>query len=173
MILNETYDTILERLNNKYGIGIMNEGLFSKRRDEKRILQNKKYCKYITEKYNKWIKNPYKLSDGEDIDILIIAKWNNVSTNAIINKIISCSNLYNTNNFTDDKNIINKIGSKVYVLLSNDDYSIIISKNKKAFEIYYNYGDSKISEWNLSKIDDDNFYFGQLSKDEYFNYINE
>ena len=24
MILNETYDTILERLNNKYGIGIMN-----------------------------------------------------------------------------------------------------------------------------------------------------
>ena len=86
MILNETYDEILERLD-KYSI---NEGFFGDRK-KKSTFDPISYCKNLQEKYNSWIKNPTKLSDT-NYDILTLVKWNNYPLNKLAGLFIKNNN---------------------------------------------------------------------------------
>lgn len=113
MILNETYDTIIGKLD-RYSI---NEGLFFKKKSkENKEAEDKKYCIEIANTYNKWIKEPYELRDGGDDDILVLAKWYNVSMNTLFKRIKASSKmrLLNTSNLTDQSKSINIVGKSVY-----------------------------------------------------------
>ena len=138
MILNETYDEILERLDS-YSL---NEGFFSdrkkkkedrkKKREEKRkekIRESIKkyndqlpeeykkmgrdYCRDITNKFKSWKSSPYTLVDVTK-DILVVAAYNDITNDELVK-------------------IGNKIKSKV--IFEDDDYEIYVEDNKLK-EIY-------------------------------------
>ena len=126
MILNETYDEILERLDS-YSL---NEGFFSdrkKKREEKRKEKRKAYvkkwndqlseedkkiardyCKKLTNKFKSWKSSPYTL-DNSTKDILVVAAYNDISNDELVK-------------------IGNKIKSKV--IFEDDDYEIYVEDNK-------------------------------------------
>ena len=126
MILNETYDKILERLD-MYSV---NEGFFNNRknkreekRKEKRRLYVKKwndqlpeeykkrardYCNKITNKFKSWKSSPYILNDSTK-DILVVAAYNDIDNEELIK-------------------IGNKVKSKV--IFEDDDYKIYVEDNK-------------------------------------------
>ena len=169
MILNETYDTIIGKLD-RYSI---NEGLFFKKKSkENKEAEAKKYCIEITNTYNKWIKEPYELRDGGDDDMLVLAKWYNVSMNTLFKRIKASSKmrLLNTSNLTDQSKSINIVGKSVYPILINDDYALVATQKGKFYEILLGGSKDQISEWNLSKVDD-YINFGSISKEEYFGYL--
>ena len=137
MILNETYDEILERLDS-YSL---NEGFFSdrkKKREEKRKEKRREsikkyndqlpeeykkmgrdYCREITNKFKSWKSSPYTLVDVTK-DILVVAAYNDITNDELVK-------------------IGNKIKSKV--IFEDDDYEIYVEDNKlkaesKPFDIY-------------------------------------
>ena len=126
MILNETYDEIL----NKLDIYSLNEGFFSdrkKKREEKRKEKRREsikkyndqlpeeykkmgrdYCRKITNKFKSWKSSPYTLVDVTK-DILVVAAYNDITNDELVN-------------------IGNKIKSKV--IFEDDDYEIYVEDNK-------------------------------------------
>ena len=153
MILNETYDEILERLDS-YSL---NEGFFSdrkKKREEKRKEKRREsikkyndqlpeeykkmgrdYCREITNKFKSWKSSPYTLVDVTK-DILVVAAYNNISNDELVK-------------------IGNKIKSKV--IFEDYDYEIYVEDNKLK-------ADSKpfdISSWKNESI----FIDGDSSKE--------
>ena len=153
MILNETYDEIL----NKLDIYSLNEGFFSdrkKKREEKRKEKRRAYlkkwndqlpeedkkiarddCKKITNKFKSWKSSPYTF-DNSTKDILVVAAYNDITNEELIK-------------------IGNKIKSKV--IFEDDDYEIYVEDNKLKV-------DSKpfnISSWKNESI----FIDGDSSKE--------
>ena len=126
MILNETYDEILERLDS-YSL---NEGFFSDRKKKKEEKHKEKrrayvkkwndqlpeedkkiardYCKKITNKFKSWKSSPYTLVDVTK-DILVVAAYNDITNEELVK-------------------IGNKIKSKV--IFEDDDYEIYVEDNK-------------------------------------------
>lgn len=166
MILNETYDSIINKLDS-YAI---NEGFFFKKKNKE--TENKKYCIEITNTYNKWIKEPYELRDGWDDDMLVLAKWYNVSMNILLKRIKASSKmrLLNTSNLTDQSESIKIVGKSIYPILINDDYALVATQKGKFYEMLLGGSKDQIDEWNLSKADD-YINFGSISKEEYFKYL--
>ena len=153
MILNETYDDILERLDS-YSL---NEGFFSDRKKkreekskEKRRAYVKKwndklpeedkkiardYCKKITNKFKSWKSSPYTF-DNSTKDILVVAAYNDITNEELVK-------------------IGNKIKSKV--IFEDDDYEIYVEDNKlKADSKPFN-----ISSWKNESI----FIYGDSDKE--------
>ena len=153
MILNETYDEILERLN----IYSLNEGFFSdrkKKREEKRKEKRREsikkyndqlpeeykkmgrdYCREITNKFKSWKSSPYTLVDVTK-DILVVAAYNDITNDELVK-------------------IGNKIKSKV--IFEDDDYEIYVEDNKlKAYSKPFD-----ISSWKNESI----FIDGDSSKE--------
>ena len=153
MILNETYDEILERLDS-YSL---NEEFFSdrkKKREEKRKEKRRAYvkkwndqlpeedkkiardyCKKITNKFKSWISSPYTF-DNSTKDILVVAAYNDITNEELVK-------------------IGNKIKSKV--IFEDDDYEIYVEDNKLK-------ADSKpfdISSWKNESI----FIYGDSDKE--------
>ena len=163
MILNETYDEILERLDS-YSL---NEGFFSDRkkkreekRKEKRIESIKKYndqlpeeykkigrdyCREITNKFKSWKSSPYTLVDVTK-DILVVAAYNDITNEELVK-------------------IGNKIKSKV--IFEDDDYEIYVEDNKLK-------ADSKpfdISSWKNESIFIDGDSDKELAYEDYLYFM--
>ena len=163
MILNETYDEILEILDS-YSL---NEGFFSDRkkkreekRKEKRIESIKKYneqlpeeykkigrdyCREITNKFKSWKSSPYTLVDVTK-DILIVAAYNDITNEELVK-------------------IGNKIKSKV--IFEDDDYEIYVEDNKLK-------ADSKpfdISSWKNESIFIDGDSDKELAYEDYLYFM--
>lgn len=171
MVINETYDNIIGNLD-RYSI---NEGFFFKKKKKSKKdeeAKTKEYCIEITNTYNKWIKEPYELRDGGDDDMLILAKWYNVSMNTLFKRIKASSKmkLLDTSNLTDQSESVNIVGKSVYSILINDDYALVATQKGKFYEMLLGGSKDQISEWNLSKAND-YINFGSISKEEYFKYL--
>ena len=163
MILNETYDEILERLDS-YSL---NEGFFSDRkkkkeekRKEKRRESIKKYndqlpeeykkmgrdyCREITNKFKSWKSSPYILVDATK-DILVVAAYNDITNEELVK-------------------IGNKIKSKV--IFEDDDYEIYVEDNKLK-------ADSKpfdISSWKNESIFIDGDFDKELAYEDYLYFM--
>ena len=163
MILNETYDEILERLDS-YSL---NEGFFSdrkKKREEKRKEKRKAYvkkwndqlseedkkiardyCKKITNKFKSWKSSPYTL-DNSTKDILVVAAYNDITNDELVK-------------------IGNKIKSKV--IFEDDDYEIYVEDNKLK-------ADSKpfdISSWKNESIFIDEDSDKELGYEDYLYFM--
>lgn len=163
MILNETYDEILERLDS-YSL---NEGFFSdrkKKREEKRKEKRREsikkyndqlpeeykkigrdYCRKITNKFNSWKSSPYTLVDVTK-DILVVASYNDITNDELVK-------------------IGNKIKSKV--IFEDDDYEIYVEDNKLK-------ADSKpfdISSWKNESIFIDGDSDKELAYEDYLYFM--
>ena len=163
MILNETYDDILERLDS-YSL---NEGFFSdikKKREEKRKEKRKAYvkkyndqlpeeykkmgrdyCREITNKFKSWKSSPYTL-DNSTKDILVVAAYNDITNDELVK-------------------IGNKIKSKV--IFEDDDYEIYVEDNKLK-------ADSKpfdISSWKNESIFIDGDSDKELAYEDYLYFM--
>ena len=163
MILNETYDEILERLN-RYSL---NEGFFSdrkKKREEKRKEKRREsikkyndqlpeeykkigrdYCRNITNKFKSWKSSPYTLVDVTK-DILVVAAYNDITNDELVK-------------------IGNKIKSKV--IFEDDDYEIYVEDNKLK-------ADSKpfdISSWKNESIFIDGDSDKELAYEDYLYFM--
>ena len=163
MILNETYDDILERLDS-YSL---NEGFFSdrkKKREEKRKEKRREsikkyndqlpeeykkmgrdYCREITNKFKSWKSSPYTLVDVTK-DILVVAAYNDISNDELVK-------------------IGNKIKSKV--IFEDDDYEIYVEDNKLK-------ADSKpfdISSWKNESIFIDGDSDKELAYEDYLYFM--
>ena len=163
MILNETYDEILERLDS-YSL---NEGFFSdrkKKREEKRKEKRREsikkyndqlpeeykkigrdYCREITNKFKSWKSSPYTLVDVTK-DILIVAAYNDITNEELVK-------------------IGNKIKSKV--IFEDDDYEIYVEDNKLK-------ADSKpfdISSWKNESIFIDGDSDKELAYEDYLYFM--
>ena len=148
MILNETYDGLISRLD-RYSL---NEGFFSDRKKKKEDMKKKREeeynkklaerCKALKKSYDQWIKKPWTLTKGEE-DILVLAKWYNLDLNKFKAKIKSSIKLTN----------IQKIGlSGYYIFLDyEDDISgIILSSSNKYYSIDEN---NNYANWSLNDIE--------------------
>ena len=163
MILNETYDEILERLDS-YSL---NEGFFSdrkKKREEKRKEKRREsikkyndqlpeeykkmgrdYCREITNKFKSWKSSPYTLVDVTK-DILVVAAYNDITNDELVK-------------------IGNKIKSKV--IFEDDDYEIYVEDNKLK-------ADSKpfdISSWKNESIFIDGDSDKELAYEDYLYFM--
>ena len=163
MILNETYDEILNRLN-RYSL---NEGFFSdrkKKREEKRKEKRREsikkyndqlpeeykkmgrdYCREITNKFKSWKSSPYTLVDVTK-DILVVAAYNDITNEELVK-------------------IGNKIKSKV--IFEDDDYEIYVEDNKLK-------ADSKqfdISSWKNESIFIDGDSDKELAYEDYLYFM--
>ena len=163
MILNETYDEILERLDS-YSL---NEGFFSdrkKKREEKRKEKRREsikkyndqlpeeykkmgrdYCREITNKFKSWKSSPYTLVDATK-DILVVAAYNDITNDELVK-------------------IGNKIKSKV--IFEDDDYEIYVEDNKLK-------ADSKpfdISSWKNESIFIDGDSDKELAYEDYLYFM--
>ena len=163
MILNETYDDILERLDS-YSL---NEGFFSdrkKKREEKRKEKRREsikkyndqlpeeykkmgrdYCREITNKFKSWKSSPYTLVDVTK-DILVVAAYNDITNEELVK-------------------IGNKIKSKV--IFEDDDYEIYVEDNKLK-------ADSKpfdISSWKNESIFIDGDSDKELAYEDYLYFM--
>ena len=163
MILNETYDEIL----NKLDIYSLNEGFFSdrkKKREEKRKEKRREsinkyndqlseedkkiargYCKNITNKFKSWKSSPYTL-DNSTKDILVVAAYNDITNDELVK-------------------IGNKIKSKV--IFEDDDYEIYVEDNKlKADSKPFN-----ISSWKNESIFIDGDSDKELAYEDYLYFM--
>ena len=163
MILNETYDEIL----NKLDTYSLNEGFFSdrkKKREEKRKEKRREsikkyndqlpeeykkmgrdYCIEITNKFKSWKSSPYTLVDVTK-DILVVAAYNDITNDELVK-------------------IGNKIKSKV--IFEDDDYEIYIEDNKLK-------ADSKpfdISSWKNESIFIDGDSDKELAYEDYLYFM--
>ena len=163
MILNETYDEILERLDS-YSL---NEGFFSdrkKKREEKRKEKRREsikkyndqlpeeykkigrdYCRKIANKFKSWKSSPYTL-DNSTKDILVVAAYNDITNDELVK-------------------IGNKIKSKV--IFEDDDYEIYVEDNKLK-------ADSKpfdISSWKNESIFIDGNSDKELAYEDYLYFM--
>ena len=182
MILNETYDTILERLNNKYGITSINEGLFGN------SAKIKKFCLELKENYDKWIKHPDFINYYW---FFVIIKWN-MNTKQFINfytkNNIHIENFYGNGSygwFDEPDKIYGKYPNSGWCLYYNDEMLICIGKDKKLYQFeLVNYDDPeemqnyeiKVKQITLENDIEDYIRFNsfkKITKKEYFNYINE
>lgn len=163
MILNETYDELINKLDH-YSL---NEGFFSdrkKKREEKRKEKRKEYvkkwndqlpeedkkiardyCKKITNKLKSWKSSPYTL-DNSTKDILTVAAYNDISNEELVK-------------------IGNKIKSKV--IFEDDDYEIYVEDNKlKADSKSFN-----ISSWKNESIFTDGDSSMELGYEDYLYFM--
>ena len=163
MILNETYDDILNKLDS-YSL---NEGFFSdrkKKREEKRKEKRREsikkyndqlpeeykkmgrdYCREITNKFKSWKSSPYTLVDVTK-DILVVAAYNDITNDELVK-------------------IGNKIKSKV--IFEDDDYEIYVEDNKLK-------ADSKpfdISSWKNESIFIDGDSDKELAYEDYLYFM--
>ena len=163
MILNETYDEIL----NKLDTYSLNEGFFSdrkKKREEKRKEKRREsikkyndqlpeeykkmgrdYCREITNKFKSWKSSPYTLVDVTK-DILVVAAYNDITNDELVK-------------------IGNKIKSKV--IFEDDDYEIYVEDNKLK-------ADSKpfdISSWKNESIFIDGDSDKELAYEDYLYFM--
>ena len=163
MILNETYDELIGRLD-RYSL---NEGFFSDRkkkrkekRKEKRRESIKKYndqlpeeykkigrdyCREITNKFKSWKSSPYTVVDVTK-DILVVAAYNDITNEELVK-------------------IGNKIKSKV--IFEDDDYEIYVEDNKLK-------ADSKpfdISSWKNESIFIDGNSDKELAYEDYLYFM--
>ena len=165
MILNETYDELIGRLD-RYSL---NEGFFSdrkKKREEKRKEKRKAYvkkwndqlpeedkkiardyCKKITNKFKCWKSSPY-IFDDTTKDILVVAAYNDITNEELVK-------------------IGNKIKSKV--IFEDDDYEIYVEDNKLKV-------DSKpfdISSWKNESIFIDGDSDKELAYEDYLYFMGQ
>lgn len=163
MILNETYDEILNKLDH-YSL---NEGFFSdrkKKREEKRKEKRREsikkyndqlpeeykkmgrdYCREITNKFKSWKSSPYTLVDVTK-DILVVAAYNDITNEELVK-------------------IGNKIKSKV--IFEDDDYEIYVEDNKlKADSKPFN-----ISSWKNESIFIDGDADKELAYEDYLYFM--
>ena len=163
MILNETYDEILNKVD-RYSL---NEGFFSdrkKKREEKRKEKRREsikkyndqlpeeykkvgrdYCREITNKFKSWKSSPYTLVDVTK-DILVVAAYNDITNDELVK-------------------IGNKIKSKV--IFEDDDYEIYVEDNKLK-------ADSKpfdISSWKNESIFIDGDSDKELAYEDYLYFM--
>ena len=163
MILNETYDDILNKLDS-YSL---NEGFFSdrkKKREEKRKEKRREsikkyndqlpeeykkvgrdYCREITNKFKSWKSSPYTLVDVTK-DILVVAAYNDITNDELVK-------------------IGNKIKSKV--IFEDDDYEIYVEDHKLK-------ADSKpfdISSWKNESIFIDGDSDKELAYEDYLYFM--
>ena len=163
MILNETYDDILNKLDS-YSL---NEGFFSdrkKKREEKRKEKRREsikkyndqlpeeykkvgrdYCREITNKFKSWKSSSYTL-DNSTKDILVVAAYNDITNDELVK-------------------IGNKIKSKV--IFEDDDYEIYVEDNKLK-------ADSKpfdISSWKNESIFIDGDSDKELAYEDYLYFM--
>lgn len=163
MILNETYDELINKLDH-YSL---NEGFFSdrkKKREEKRKEKRresikkyndqlpeeykkiaKEYCRKITNKFKSWKSSPYTLDDVTK-DILVVASYNDITNDELVK-------------------IGNKIKSKV--IFEDDDYEIYVEDNKlKADSKPFN-----ISSWKNESIFIDGDSDKELAYEDYLYFM--
>ena len=163
MILNETYDELINKLDH-YSL---NEGFFSdrkKKREEKRKEKRREsikkyndqlpeeykkigrdYCREITNKFKSWKSSPYTLVDVTK-DILVVASYNDITNDELVK-------------------IGNKIKSKV--IFEDDDYEIYVEDNKLK-------ADSKpfdISSWKNESIFIDGDSDKELAYEDYLYFM--
>ena len=148
MILNETYDELIGRLD-RYSL---NEGFFSdrkKKREDRKKKKEEEYnkklaerCKALKKSYDKWIKKPWTLTKGEE-DILVLAKWYNFDLNKFKAKIKSSIKLTN-------KQKVGLSGYYIFLDYEDDISGIILSSSNKYYSIDEN---NNYTDWSLNDIE--------------------
>jgi hypothetical protein len=145
---------------------LLNEGLFDdwkKKKEEKKKQQeevtkerNVSTCIEIYEQLIKWTNTPYYFTNGSDFNCIselmyyLSFKTNKVATFAQLNiKRFAKPEYYDEDNKAYYQQWKKYFGNNKVIELVSDDNPILVCNNKM-YSIWFNYGETNISEYNLS-----------------------